>query len=192
MRVNVTTWHLEMSRLEDLRPAKIPSLDFALRQAKIPSPELNRFLYTAVGSGWTWIDRLAWTRERWLEYLDRPELETWVGYVSGTPAGYFELERQPGERGESVEIAYFGLLPRFTGLGLGGHLLTLATRRGWEMGSSRVWVHTCSLDHPRALGNYEARGFRIFKVETEEKELPDVPPGEWVPPESWAPPRPRV
>ena len=48
--------------------------------------------------------------------------------VAGTPAGYFELEAQ--ERG-NVEIAYFGLLPRFIGRGLGGALLT-ATVEPWH------------------------------------------------------------
>ena len=31
-------------------------------------------------------------------------------YGNGSPAGYFELHRQPGD---TVEIAYFGLAPRF-------------------------------------------------------------------------------
>jgi ribosomal protein S18 acetylase RimI-like enzyme len=177
MRFTITTHHLEMLSPADLRPARPPDASFDLRQAKVPCPELNRFLYVAVGAEWYWRERLPWTRERWLEYLDRPALETWIGHVSGTPAGYFELESQAG--GSHVEIAYFGLLPQFTGKGLGGHLLTEAARRGFAMGASRVWVHTCSLDHPRALANYQARGFRVFKVETEEKELPDAPAGPW-------------
>lgn len=176
MLVNVTRHHLELLRVEDLRRARNPDVGLELRQARIPSPELNRFLYTAVGAGWTWIDRLPWSRERWLEYLSRPEVETWVGYVEGTPAGYFELDRQAAG---SVEIAYFGLLPQFTGRGLGGHLLTCAAERGFALGSSRVWLHTCSLDHPQALANYKARGFRVFKVETEAKEIDDSPREAW-------------
>src|SRR5262245_14888287 len=67
-----------------LRPAH-GSAQFDLVRAEIPCPELNRFLYTAVGAAWWWYDRLPWNRARWLEYLDRPELETWVAYISGTP-----------------------------------------------------------------------------------------------------------
>ena len=29
----------------------------------------------------------------------------------------------------------------------------------------RVWVHTCTLDHPNALRNYIARGMNILKKE---------------------------
>jgi hypothetical protein len=61
----------------------------------------------------------------------------------------------------------------------GGVLLTAAVERAWEMGASRVWVHTCSLDAPAALPSYEARGFRRFKTETVEKDLPAEPPGPW-------------
>ncbi|HYG64293.1 MAG TPA: GNAT family N-acetyltransferase [Thermoanaerobaculia bacterium] len=179
MQAEVTTWHLEMLSPADLRPsgAEVPGLE--IRQARIPSPELNRFLYTAVGGDWFWIDRLCWTYEDWLRYLDRPEVETWVAYLEGTPAGYCELERQPGAAGDDVEILYFGLLPRFIGRGLGGRLLTRAVERAWEMGASRVWVHTCSLDGPAALPAYRARGFRVFKEVRSEQAVPAEPPGPW-------------
>jgi ribosomal protein S18 acetylase RimI-like enzyme len=134
-------------------------------QAELPCPPLNRFLYTTVGGDWSWTDRLPWSYDDWQKYLDRPELETWVGYVAGTPAGYFELEKQPGD---NVEIAYFGLLPQFIGKGFGGRLLTEAIQRAWAMGAVRVWVHTCTLDGPMALRNYQARGFRLYKEETTE------------------------
>jgi GNAT superfamily N-acetyltransferase len=176
MRVQETTFYLEMSDPGQLRPARAEGVDLEVKQAGIPCPELNRFLYAAVGGDWYWIDRLAWTYDRWLQYLDRPELETWVGYVAGTPAGYFELETHP-EQG--IEIAYFGLLPQFAGRGAGGHLLTAAVRRAWEKQPPRVWVHTSSLDHPAALANYQARGFRLYKEEVSEKDLPDEPPGPW-------------
>src|SRR5262249_46670039 len=136
----------------------------------------NRFLYTAVGGDWYWTDRLPWTYRQWRQYLERPELETWVLSVGGVPAGYFELKAQAGG---GIEGAYFGLLPALVGGGLGGHLLTAAVERGWARGARRVWLHTCTLDHPQALANYRARGFRVYRVETEVKEEPDAPPGPW-------------
>lgn len=89
--------------------------------------------------------------------------------AAGVPAGYCEMEAQPGG---DMEIVYFGLLSRFIGQGLGGHLLTAAVERAWELGSRRVWLHTCTLDHPTALAHYQARGFRIYRQETKSKELP--------------------
>jgi GNAT superfamily N-acetyltransferase len=172
----VTTTHLEMTSPTQIRPAKPSAIPLDIVQARIPCPELNRFLYTAVGTQWWWYSRLPWNRARWLAYLDRPELETWVACVSGTPAGYFELERQDVG---NVEIAYFGVLPGFIGKGLGGALLTAAVQRAWAMDAARVWVHTCDLDHPAALPNYQARGFKIFRVESKLEQLPDAPLEVW-------------
>jgi len=114
----VTTFYLEMTSPGELRPSGALVRDLSIQRAIVVSPELNRFLYTAVGGDWFWLDRLGWNYERWLAYLDRPELETWVAYIEGTPAGYFELELQ--DEG-NVELAYFGLLPQFIGLGIGGY-----------------------------------------------------------------------
>ena len=76
----------------------------------------------------------------------------------GTTAGYFELNSQDRD----LELAYFGLLTPLVGKGLGGGLLSagIENTRGTE--THRIWVHTCSLDHPNALKNYQARGFQIY------------------------------
>jgi GNAT superfamily N-acetyltransferase len=176
MRQQIITHHLEMTDPSQLVPARRPSTPFSLVQVEIPCPALNRFLYTAVGGDWYWLQRLSWSYEQWRSYLERAEVETWVAYVSGTPAGYFELETQAGE---NVEITNFGLLPQFIGRGLGGALLTATVERAWAIGARRVWVHTCSLDHPNALPGYQARGFRVFNVVQTEEDLPERPPGPW-------------
>jgi GNAT superfamily N-acetyltransferase len=154
----------------DLRASRASVEGLEIRQAQIPSPELNRFLYTAVGGDWYWIDRLGWTYAQWREWVHR--VETWLAYLHGTPAGYFELEKKPDGL---VNIAYFGLIPAFIGKGMGGVLLTCCLERAWEMGAKRVTVNTCTLDGLAALANYQARGLRLYKQETETKELPDHP-----------------
>ena len=175
MRTLVTTHHLELTDRSQLKSAGPASVTYDLVQAEISSPELNRFLYASVGAHWRWYERLSWSYEQWMTYLDRAEVATWVAYVSGTPAGYFQLEDQA----ESVEISYFGLLPGFIGKGLGGALLTDAAAAAWARGAKRVWLHTCSLDHPSALGNYQARGFRRFDTVEDYKDLPDSPLEPW-------------
>ena len=176
MRTKVVTYYLEMLYPADLQAGPYEPPEVVLMRAAIPSPELNRFFYTAVGGDWYWLDRLPWTYAQWQAYLSRPEVETWMAMVAGTPAGYFELELQPEAQ---VEIVYFGLLPQFVGRGLGSYLLTAALHQAWQMGAARVWLHTCSLDHPRALENYQRRGMRIFKEETTYQNIPAYPPGPW-------------
>lgn len=172
----VTTYYLEMLDPRELRPKGSPRGDLALVRIAPPVPELNRFFYTAVGGAWWWHDRLPWTYRHWLDYLERPELQTWMLSAAGIPAGYFELEAQADA---SVEVAYFGLLPGFIGAGLGGHLLTCAIERGFAMGARRVWLHTCTLDHPQALANYQARGMRLFKEESAIMEIAEKSCGPW-------------
>lgn len=174
--VEVTRTYLEMLAPEQIRPAKRPIQAFEIRQVRQPAPEFCRFLYTAIGGAWYWIDRLPWNYADWVAFCSRPEVETWVGYEHGTPAGFFELAVEPGPE---VQIQYFGLLPGYMGRGLGGTLLTRAAQRAWELGPRRVWVHTCTLDGPTALANYEARGFRVYNREVFSAALPDTPPGPW-------------
>jgi GNAT superfamily N-acetyltransferase len=128
------------------------------------TPAMLRYLYADVGRDYHWVDRLPWTDEQLQSYLDDPAVSVWLLSEQGTLAGYFELRRDSG-RDDSTEIAYFGLLPGFLGRGLGGHLLTEAVERAWADGARRVWLHTCSFDHPAALANYLKRGFVIFKRE---------------------------
>lgn len=171
-----TIYYLEMRDPAELQPAKTQGRELGVRRVTFPVPELNRFFYTAVGGNWWWVDRLEWTYEQWLEFLRRPGHETWIGYLEDSPAGYFELE---GEPGGDVEIVSFGLLPTFVGKGLGGAFLTSAVRRAWDKGATKVWLHTCSFDHPRAVDNYRARGFQLVRTEQHLKEMPEETPGVW-------------
>jgi ribosomal protein S18 acetylase RimI-like enzyme len=172
----VTTYYLEMTSPAQLRPKRALRTDLVLGRVLTPQPELNRFFYTAVGGGWYWYERLPWTYADWRKYLDRAELQTWVLSASGVPAGYFELEAQAGG---DIEIVYFGLLPAYVGQGLGGHLLTCAVEQAWALNVRRVWLHTCTLDHPQALANYAARGFQVTRQETTDLVLPPQPLGPW-------------
>jgi GNAT superfamily N-acetyltransferase len=130
-------------------------------------PSFFRFLYREVGRHHHWVDRLVWSDRQVEEYLASPRLKLFVLYVAGAPAGYFELWRHEDE---AIEVAYFGLLPEFVGQGLGKMLLTAAVERAWAERPSRIWLHTCSLDHAAALPNYIARGFTPFREE--EYEVP--------------------
>ena len=159
MTQSVMTTYLEMTSPGQLRPSARIIPGFDVRRVEIPLPALNRWLYEIVGAEWRWFAKLDWAADKWQDWVDRPELQTWVGYLHGTPVGYFELEYQ---HDANVEIAYFGLLPQFFGRGLGGPMLTRAIQCAWAMDADRVWVHTCTLDHPSALPNYLGRGLKVY------------------------------
>lgn len=159
----VTTHYLEMKSASLLK-AKKPSKELQIFETEIKQFQFNRFLYHLVGEAWKWTDKYAWSDEQWIAYAENDNLRTWVAYDKGSPAGYYELQQQDGG---DVEIAYFGLGPKFIGRGFGGYLLSRAIKSAWEWeGTGRVWVHTCTLDHPSALQNYKARGMEVYRVET--------------------------
>jgi GNAT superfamily N-acetyltransferase len=168
---------LEMTDPAQLRPGREPAVPAMLVRAERPAPELSRFLYRAVGGDWYWLDRIDWTYDQWRDWVSAPGHELWTCWVQGVPAGYVELDRQ--DDGD-VEIAYFGLLPDFVGLGLGGWLLTRAVERAWEIeGTRRVWLHTCELDAPQAVANYIARGFVATRTYLEYWDVSEPSPGPW-------------
>lgn len=87
-----------------------------------------------------------------------------MSYHQGTIAGYYELHRPDGA---NAEIRYFGLAAWAIGKGFGGPLLSHAIDSAWAWaGTERVWVHTCTFDHPSALANYQARGMQLYRQET--------------------------
>ena len=157
-----TRTYLEMTDPSALRPARVDGMRVGLSQDTTHDPSLWRWLYTEVGRAYHWVDRLSWTDEEARAYLSDPNISLWLMNVDDKGAGYFELRK---EEDGAIEIAYFGLLPEFTGQGLGGYLLTAAVEQAWQSGATRVWLHTCSLDHPAAIPNYIRRGFTIFKIE---------------------------
>jgi ribosomal protein S18 acetylase RimI-like enzyme len=161
----IITTYLEMRSPDQLRPKRYGDARFQIHEKKERDWRFNRDLYLAVGQMWSWNDKRAWNDEQWKEYGLAPELRTFAAYYDNSLAGYYELRRD--EEG-GVEICYFGLLPEFIGRGLGGALLTSAIEEAWRIlpSVSRVWVHTCNLDHSAALANYRARGMTIYKQDT--------------------------
>ena len=158
----VTRTYLEMDAPGDLRPAPIPQPSPRIERLEHCSPAVFRSLYTEVGRAFHWTDRLLWTDATIQRHLSNPGVSIWLMSEAATPAGYFELGVHDDG---SVEIAYFGLLPSYIGRGWGKYLLTLATQAAWALGPTRVWLHTCTLDHPSALPNYLKRGFRPVRQE---------------------------
>jgi GNAT superfamily N-acetyltransferase len=165
-------------RLEE--PPEAPSVATLPPGARIaevsPCPvSLYRRLYAEVGELYHWRDRLHWSDERLDRHLASPSVRVWVLRDEEGDGGYFELvrydDRSDSVSGDaslegSVEIAYFGLIASRHGRGLGRATLERAIAEARSWGASTVWLHTCTLDGPRALPNYLARGFVPFKRET--------------------------
>ena len=180
MRHTVTTTHLIMNAPEDLRARLCDAPDVAVRLVNPPDAQVNHLFFMEIGTPYRWFSRLGWDFATWQRYAEDPSVETWIGSRAGVPFGYFELQN----RGVVTEIMFFGVLGAHSGRGLGGHLLTRAVERAWQLaGTERVSVHTCTSDHPAALANYLARGFTVEREVTHDEEMPDDDDPIWSSPE---------
>ncbi|MAD75467.1 MAG: GNAT family N-acetyltransferase [Rheinheimera sp.] len=179
----ITTWYLQYQGATPTLP-DWPA-NCLLMEATIPSPELSQFLFCAVGHHWRWFSRLSWNYQQWLDYLSKDSVRTWVLYQAGTIAGFVELNYHPVtahmEQSPGVELKFFGLLPAFTGQGLGPKLAQAAIALAQQWLDCKVpttdkqipvWLHTCSADHPAALATYQKAGFAIYQTSQEPADIP--------------------
>ena len=156
----IERFYLEINNINDLKINPISSDCFSLKEASKDNFDLNKFFYKQIGKRHQWVDRLIWQDKDWLKYISNENLRTYIFKIENDLVGYFELIFNNND----CEIAYFGILEEFIGKGYGGFLLSEALKIGFKR-ANRIWVHTCSLDHPNAIENYKSRGMKIFKTE---------------------------
>ena len=155
--------YLEINSLEDLKEGNKPSEDYFLDLNDPINFQLNKFFYKNIGKKHKWIDRLIWDEQKWIDYVSSKKVKTYVLKNKDDLVGFFELIFHFEKK--EVEIAYFGILEEYQNKKLGSFLLSEAIKKSFDQNISRVWLHTCSLDHKNALNNYISRGMKIFKSE---------------------------
>jgi GNAT superfamily N-acetyltransferase len=141
-------------------PPRLAAVPPAGTLARLGDPGRYRALYRAVGEPWLWFSRAGLPDARLAAIVGHPEVEAWALVEGGRDLGIAELDfRQPGE----CELAFFGLIPEATGRGLGRRLMAEAVRRAFRRPLRRLWLHTCTLDHPAALPFYLSSGFTPYR-----------------------------
>ena len=161
--------YLEIKSLKDLLEVSKPTKKCQVFLVDPVDFQLNKFFYKQIGRKHNWVDRLVWEDKKWIDYINNPNIQTYVLKQEEDLVGYFELIFC-GKKKE-IEIAYFGILEDYFGKKLGAFLLSEAIKKSFLVEVKRVWVHTCSLDHQNALKNYLARGMTIFKSEVIKREI---------------------
>ena len=169
---------LEMTSPEELvAPTVEATLSLQLEEVGPSETALVRRTYQRIGAPLNWGGRMEWPDSQWADEMVRAEVQMWIALINHEAAGLLEIEAMPDGR---VGIVVFGLVPEIQGKGAGGAFLASATRLAWAMprpdGStvSSVIVQTSSRDHPHALNNYRARGFRV--IETLTVDAPTIRP----------------
>ena len=157
----VTSLEMTSPPVAQARPApEHVSLDLV----RAPTPGWYRALFRKVGEQWLWFSRLRLDEAALAGILENPDVAVYVLKAGDEEAGILELDFR---QGGSCEIVFLGLAPGFVGRGLGGYLMSQAISRAWARPIQRLWVHTCTLDHPSALPFYIRSGFRPYQQQVE-------------------------
>jgi GNAT superfamily N-acetyltransferase len=162
--------HLEMRQKP--RPAPIPPSSLRMMRWQEPALEKYRALFRRVGEPWMWFSRLVMPDARVEAIIHDPAVEIYaVCDPRGIEIGILELDfRQMPD----CELSFFGLIPELAGKGFGRWMMAHARSLAWRKGVERFWVHTCTLDDPKALRFYIKSGFTPFHREVETFDDPRI------------------
>lgn len=169
--------YLEMHALPAVLPAK-PSPGLSLDRVHEPALEWYLPLFRRIGEDWLWFSRLVMRDERLQAILHAPTTAIYTLREDSQHIGMVELDwsGRPG-----CEIVFFGLTPEAFGGGRGAWMMRRTQEIAFGEGAKRLWLHTCTLDHPNAVPFYLKHGFRAYKRELETAPDPrltgDVRPG---------------
>lgn len=142
------------------RPAPLPASPLTLVPWRNPGCGQYRALFRRIGTPWLWFSRLVMDDATLASIIDDDSVAVYaVVDRSGIEVGMLELDFREAR---TCELSFFGLVPELTGRGNGNWLMRHALALGWRKGIDRMWVHTCTLDHPAALGFYRKHGFVPF------------------------------
>jgi len=158
----ITITHLEMLENPRLSVPAPPHSQISLIRADNPPVHFYRYLYQTIGADYIWVNRLKMSDEELTAIIQDPAVELYVLHVNGCPGGYVELDFR---KMPDVELVFMGLMPEIIGQGFGRYLLSQAIALAWLHSPKRLFVQTCTLDHPRALGLYQRCGFVPFAQE---------------------------
>lgn len=161
-KVAAVVTHLEMTERPTLPPDRRGA--WTLRQVKSPAIDWFRGLYRRIGEEWLWFSRLQMADAELVAIIQSPLVDVYALVHDERDEGLLELDfRVPGQ----CELAFFGVTAKLIGSGAGSWLMSHALERAWSRPVSRVWVHTCTFDHPAALAFYRRSGFRPFRRQIE-------------------------
>ncbi len=159
---NVVTF-LEM-RQRPAETAAQPDLSLTLVRLGPQNLDIYRRLFRDVGEDWLWGSMLDVSDDAVRDILANPSMETYALRDGDRDVGLLELDfRVSGE----CEVVYFGIVKDAIGKGTGRFLMNLAIAKAWAHPIERFWLHTCTFDHPAAVGFYQRSGFKPYKLMVE-------------------------
>lgn len=167
---NTTVTFLEMQAKSQAQLFARPEGKLAIIRAEKPPLHFYRYLYDVIGREHMWVHRKRLSDSQLEQIIHDDDIEIYLLYVNGVPAGFAELDFRNMPR---AELIFLGLMPEFIGRGYGQFLLHSVIDIAWSRPIERLRVQTNTLDHPRAIILYQKWGFSPYAQQQAELEEAD-------------------
>jgi GNAT superfamily N-acetyltransferase len=165
MHIGVHRWYLRHDAPWTVERLEPPRDGLTFQELMPITLNSYRTLYDGVGLDWLWGDRRRMDQAQLERDLTGPGVIVQILKAEQETAGFYELNTR---RAEVTDIAYFGLMPGFIGSGLGPWMLREAIAHAAHLRRVPVTLNTCTLDHPKALRNYQNAGLKVIEEEQED------------------------
>ena len=162
--------HLQMFQRPPARPERSEAA-WTLRKVDSSGVDRYRTLFRRIGEDWLWSSRLEMRDDEVQHVLSDPRYDAYVFEAEGHEKGLIELDFRIKDE---CELSFFGLTPLMVGRGAGRWMMNRVLECAWSRPIQRLWVHTCSLDHPGALDFYVRSGFVPFRRQVEVTDDPRI------------------
>lgn len=144
-----------------------------------PDTEWYLDLYRRIGEEWLWFSRAVMPAAELSKIIGDPKVEIYALEIDGKAQGLLELDYRTDKE---CELAFLGVTDEIIGNGAGKWMMNHAIDKAWNGDDiDRLWIHTCTLDHPRALPFYIRSGFKPYSRQLEIADDPRItgvfPPG---------------
>lgn len=137
----------------------VPAASPNWRFERIARPELGWYvaLLRKVGTAHLWYQRLSLSDDAITAKIGDEATILHVLFDGDEPMGLAELDlTEP----RSAELVYFGVAPELVGSGAARFMMDRLLRVAFGFDIDRLWLHTNTIDHPKAMGFYRRAGFQ--------------------------------
>ena len=87
---NISRTYLEIKSLKDLNEVRKPEGNYSIILVEPNDFQLNKFFYKQIGKKLNWVDRLDWSDDKWIKYLNDKNVSTYTLKEKNNLVGYYE------------------------------------------------------------------------------------------------------
>ncbi len=166
--IRAKSWMLEL--FEDSKKQLAPKPSCVIKRELDYDIQAYLDLHKRVSVGLSWFERLLMSESEVAKIVHDPATHLLIMYENKVPIGLLEMHKE--DNNKEVRIIYFGILEEYIGRGYGDFFFNHAIAYAFHLHIARLYLSTCSLDHPRAIQFYQHQGLKIYNESLVDERVP--------------------